>query len=413
MGWGLVSASRAKLFGNCTAAKDPAKTDFKVYDMCSESRRMACGSTPRSAYIVGNSLCRGAWKVTRKCLVMLFDDNAKMHPVRSELHSVRYKPLSAEAIERGISAGKVVCGGQLYAPSMVPYTEAETDQFDVESKLAWGRMWPTSHGKAKAFELIRRACILWHHANAKAGQQMVLWHTGPPLTYPYDCADCKRIGSAITQNNFGEADFKVSEAVQILAIEGSVMIQTIDTDMILQMLASKHIHPKSQVWVRLLNETLSIHAMVSEFGGSDRDARLSSTFWLLCCNGVDYCKGLTRFGFSTAGMMLLAQESARVVTHSPGANTATLNTSAMLQHLAAIKMRRSRNQTFIDFSDELHRIMFCLSLFTGAQKMREPYGGPDRTSGYLFAGAPDTFLCTEAVHLDTACCSNICIAIDE
>ena len=411
MGWGLVAASRAQLFDKCTVLKDPLSNDFTICDMCAEGRRMAVGPTPRSAAVVAKGICRTLWKKTNKCLVLLFDDSRRMHPIRAELHGTRYKPRSEEALAAGVAAGKVAVNGQLYAPDMLPYTARELSAFTIDSKIVWPRMWSSKIGKAKAFELIRNACVVWHHGNDIQDGSCVLWHEAEPITYPYDSAEAKRIGGIVSQNNFGEADFRVGEAVKDLALEGSVFIQTIDTDMIIQMQVSKGIMPSSTVHLRLLNETLNIGDMTAVYGADNRNQRLTAGFFFLSAGGVDYCRGLTRFGFVTKGLLMLAGELHECVTAHNA--TATLHAHALLQLLKQTKQRRCYKYTWQDFEDELHRIMFCLSLFTGAMKKREPFGGPDVTNTSLFAPQSDNFVCSDVGFLDASQCTDLTVLIDE
>ena len=411
MGWGLVSASRGRVFGFCTGEVDTA--DAMVVDMCSECRRVAVGPNARSARSVAYRMCDQFWKRVQKTLVLVFDDPDKMHPVRSELHAVRYKPVSEEKARRAIDSGKVVIGGQIYAPNMVPYTKAELQRLRVTTDVVWPRMWATAAGKARAFQLLQDASIMWHHANTKIGdgRSMILWSPERKVTYPYHCEAIAAVATAMFSNmTFGEADFQCSEAVKHLAASGSVIMQTIDTDMIIQMVASLRVTSQSTVHLRLLNETLCINKLVENYGDADADMRLSSAFFMLCCNGVDYCRGLSRFGFMIAGMLDLAGKAV-VVSHDAATGMATLDVHLVLQALGTIKVSHRKGQTWADFGEELHRIMFCLSFFSGACRSREPYGGPDLTEGPLFTCGDLDFNAKEVLSVDASACTNITVVI--
>ena len=96
-----------------------------------------------------------------------------------------------------------------------------------------------------------------------------------------------------------------------------------------------------------------------------------------------HCKGLPvwvydRWAFEPGGKAL-------VVTYNAERNSATLDVPMLLQALG-IKSA-TKKVTWSDFYSELHRIMFCLSLFSGACRSRQPYGGPDVTDGDLFGHA--------------------------
>lgn len=382
--------------------------------MCSECRRVAVGSNARSARSVSYRMCEQFWKRTRQTLVLVFDDPEKMHPIRSELHAVRYKPVSEEAARRATSSGKVVIGGQIYAKNMIPYTPDQMKKFTILSDVVWPRLWATPAGKARAFNLLCEACIMWHHANTKIddGRTMIIRSPNYKISYPYNDENVSDLAQGMFANmNFGEADFQCSEVVKYLSEKSSVIMQTIDTDMIIQMVASINITAKSSsIHLRLLNETLHINKLVDQFGGVNPEMRLSSAFFMLCCNGVDYCKGLSRFGFMIAGLLNLAGK-ALVVTYNAERSSATLDVRMLLQALGSIKVCHKKGVTWSDFSSELHRIMFCLSLFSGACRSRQPYGGPDVTEGDLFECGDTPFNAKEVLCIEPYSCNNVTIAV--
>ncbi|MEK9528699.1 MAG: hypothetical protein VW491_07270 [Gammaproteobacteria bacterium] len=378
MGWGLVAASRAKLLDNCTLGDDKGKLDATIVDMCSEARRVTGGPRPRSAASVANAVCTSLWKRTNHLLVVFYDNHARMHAQRSVLWSKRYRRLTDDECRAAEAKGKVVIDGAAYAPSSLPYTPEEVALMRTNASVVWPRLWCTQHGKKKAFSLISAAMVEWHHKNYVdgSGRRFVSWHADTPLSYPYNDADARDVARRCCSNTFGEADSMVSEALKVIGPDMTVNVQTIDTDMILQIVASRTAHTWRPSRLRLLNETINVADLVRQFGNDDYPRRLTSAFWLLACNGVDYCKGLTRFGFNTAALLQLASKPTKPLFVLCDAHAA-FESDTFLSLLAATKRRRVKNRDWGDFHSEVSAILFCISLFSGALCQRVPCGGPD------------------------------------
>ena len=378
MGWGLVAASRAQLLSQCTTLDEAVRQDATIVDMCSESRRVTGGPRPRSAACVARSVCTSLWKLTRSLLVMYYDDQSRMHTQRSILWSRRYRRLTVDECRAAEAKGKVIVDGAAYSPAMVPYTEREAKRLDTRSNVVWPKLWCTKHGKKKAFELIRDAAVEWHHEHYVdgSGRNFISFHGAEPFVYPYNDTAARELATRCCASTFGEADSMVSEALKVIGETQTVNIQTIDTDMILQVLVSRNAHAWQSVRLRLLNETLDAGALTREFGGADYAKRLTAAFWMLACNGVDYCKGLTRFGYGTKTLMELARH-ADPILFEVLEGTARFEAGTFLTVLAATKRRRVKGQDFCNFHSEVNAMLFCLSLFSGAMHNRMPCGGPD------------------------------------
>jgi len=376
MGWGVVAASRAKILGTAVLLDDPRWCTSTIVDVCSEARRMTGGPRPRTASNVAAAICTSMWKRTTHTLVFMYDDAERMHPQRDVLHAKRYRPMTAEKEAAERAKGRVIIQGSAYARGSEPYTDAEARSFTANSKIVWPRLWATTVGKACAFALVRKACIVWHQLNTddESERVFVSWHRGKPTAYPYDSQRARDVAKACCSNTFGEADGKVAEAVKVLAPHGPVIIQTIDTDMILQVLASRTAHEWPTVHLRLLNETVALHTFVAARGGDSYERRLTATFWLLACNGVDYCRGLTRFGFNVDALAESASASPALFSVNDG--EASFDAAAAMGVLCSLKRRRVKNRTWSEFNGEVSDMLFCLSLFSGAEPTKEPWGGP-------------------------------------
>lgn len=385
MGWGCPTNLRNKFLSDVITHTEPQKHHAFVTDMCGKARQHACGKTPRSAVVVANGMCKTFWKKTKKVLVLMFDDPKNIHPIRGELHKRRYKPLSAEKQQKAIEKGKVIVDNQAYAPDLLPYTAAEVAALTETDDVEWRRLWPARGGKKKAFELIATACMLWHHRNGGDDKRLIMWNDDTVTSYPYHCTETHQLAQRLCNNTGGEADTKTAEAAKVFDIEynASCFVDTIDTDMILQLTAAVELSQTTNMHLRLMNETIDVRQLITMFGGDDKSKRLSAVFWMLAVNGCDYCDGL-KFGWLQPDMIECAKDASHLVI-SAHDNTATFDTAAFIRITRTLKRRNVKNKTFQQLSAELHRMLFCVSYFSGADKQRAEFAGPDVTSGNLFA----------------------------
>ena len=415
MGWGLAAVQRNSLLQACTLEKEPGKTFALVVDMYATSRQMACGTSPRSARVVAKTLCQQFWTKCSGLLVLMYDDASRMHPIRSELHKVRYKALPQDKLDKGVAQGKIAVDGQLYTPDMVPYTKKEIEKFDMESQINWRRMWPTSHGKSCAFKLICEATIVWHHQHCKPGKKLIVWTSGTPVTYPYHDTETKDLAVQLCSNTYGEADGKILEAGKILCLMGhSVMLWTIDTDIILQVQASRAFSDNNELYLRLKNETIHAGRLVNLFGGDDVCARLSKVFFMLASAGCDYCKALTKFGFLSKELLgLVTSPSNEPVFELVDENRVLFDSNKFVALMLHTRRREKKKCTYKDLSDEVNRILFCVSYFGGANKTSLPYAGPPVPTTPLFDC--DAFVNASSLSYlarNSHLCYNVPICID-
>lgn len=402
MGWKLVKASRDKLLSEAHAQQEPGKCKTTVVDMCAEGRRQAVGQNPRSARAVSKSICTSLWKKTSDLVVFLYDDASRMHAARDDLHRQRYRPMTSNAARKAVAAGKVLVDGQAYAPNMLPYTPKEIALFTDKTPIVWPRLWSSKHGKKKAFDLLEDGCVWWHHQNATF-HKFVSWSAGKPLSYPYTNKDLAELSLSLCNNYYGEADNKVQMAVEVLQQQASgqepdsIMIITIDTDMIIQMVAADIVPAPGTLWLHLLNETIDIGRLCKVFGSGNRTDRLTSVVLLLCSAGVDYCRGLGFLGFGSAELGALARTPSKFdfLRLDFEARRAKLLTRKFLSVLSTCQRRKIRGFTWEEFSSEIHSIIFCASLFAGADRLRQPAAGPDKTSGHLFPARAGPFLSSD------------------
>lgn len=380
MGWGLVAASREKILEGCTLLTgEPHKCSALVVDVCSEARRLGYGNKPRTARSVASQMCKNLMKRSTGLVVYMFDDSGRMHTARGDLHRRRYPDLTDEQLQQARDKGKICVGRRAFARGTEPYDDSKIDGLHTRSSVVWQRMWSSAKGKNRAFLLLSQAILEHYHQNGDVSRdEMIVWRTGDPEIWPPNNEELGDVAKSICNNTFGEADGKVCEAVKVLAPLRSMFVVTVDTDMILQFLCSRNAHMWGHgVWLRLLNETVNANNLVNKFGGCSFMERLSSAFWLMACNGVDYCRGLTRFGFNVAA---LSGSTSRVVFSEVSSTAVEFKVDVFVDSLLHVTPRRRRvkNRAWSEFVSEVADMLFCISLFSGADSQKEPAGGPDR-----------------------------------
>ena len=406
MGWGVAKAQRTALLLKHHLPK-VGQYDALVVDMCSESRRVGSGPRAESAERMALRICKPFFAATPvgpggapgAILVAMFDCKERMHEARADLHKRRYKPVVAEALKEAADRGAVVVDGVAYAPGNVPYTRQEVESFTARSPVVWTRLWASSYGKDKSWELLYAGMIDAHHRSGVEQRRFVMWLRGKPFTWPYAEEGEKECGlaSALCDNTHGEGDQRVCEASRILAVFGfkRILIQTIDTDMILQVFCTPDWGGKAgcvrgRLHLKLKNEIVNIGAALADVG-TTVDARMTAAFWCLACGGVDYCKGLTRFGFTTKELMRMVSLGDDDVVHFSGTRfTIELDVPELMKKLGAMPRRKIKNRHIGDFVTELNAMIFCVALFAGASSKREPCGGPVMPAVRIFPGVSDT-----------------------
>ena len=371
-----------------------------VVDMCSESRRIGSGPRPESAERLASRICKGLFAVTPvaadgsvSVVVAMFDCKERMHEARGALHAARYRCLSVEAAAAARAKGKVVVGGAAYAADMVPYTAEEVAGFGVRTAVVWNRLW-SGVGKDRAWELLYDGMVCAHHRHGEVGRRFVMWLRDEPYEWPYVAAEeGDDLATVLCANTHGEGDQRVCEAARLLLTRGvdSVLIKTIDTDMIVQVLLTPDWGgeaggPDGGLCLQLKNELVDM-AGVCRALGKTPNQRMTAGFWCLACGGVDYCKGLTRFGFSTRVLLgLVAAGTENVVNFDGVTGTLTVSVRAVVDSLWGVKRRQMKGETVGGFVAELNSIAFCVALFAGASSRREPCGGPVMPDLAIFGG---------------------------
>lgn len=383
MGWKRPAAARHALLTQHYV--DPSKCGpyaAVVVDACSESRRIGCGPRPESAEKLCARMFRGLAKKCTSNLVVMFDCQQLMHEARAGLHASRYPKLDEDGRRRASDAGKIIVGGRAFSPGSEPYRDSDVAVMTTSSNVVWNRLWASSAGKERAWSLIYDGLIVAIHAHAKETLECVLWYRGSPFVWPYNKKKERAARARILcANTYGEGDQRVCEAAQALAgfSVPSVLVQTVDTDMLIQVLCAENWHGLPILHIQLKNEVVDATSMCHRFGPG-WGARINTAFWLLASAGVDYCRGLARFGYATAALeqnavrQATASRASRVVRAT--GNSLTIDVGKLFQELEAIPRRKMQRAMAADFNSEVGQILFCIALFSGASRHRLPCGGP-------------------------------------
>lgn len=384
MGWGATKTHRSKLLGqHYVPGKQRRTYGTVVVDMCSEARRVGSGPREQSAERLCDGIFRGLINKCAGTLVIMFDCSERMHERRESLHRARYPALTDAQVEAAADAGKVVVGRRAFSRGSHPYATAEVKKFTPRTPLVWNRLWASAEGKAMGWQMLYTALIVACHRNATDDHTCIMWLRGAPFVWPYTSEPEKHralaeTARAVCANTYGEADQRICEAARIIAggaPGGAMLVQTIDTDFLLQALCTPAWGGVATLHLQLKNETVDLAGMCSRFGGGAA-ARINAAFWCMACGGVDYCRGLTRFGYKTSDLLACAEPGAAPPVVDAGEGCVALRTKTLLGHLSTLSRRRMKRVTVDDFSGEVNDMMFCIALFAGMSSKREPCGGP-------------------------------------
>lgn len=222
------------------------------------------------------------------CVVIMFDEAAKMMPQRGALHAERYKkPLRAEVRAAAAAAAKRAQTAALSEP------------------VQFKELFDSGAGKLTAYKLLAGACfteltrISGYDDNALCsfavcGPTGTVAARGPGFPPGWQAAAAR----------WGEADQKCYEAAAAFGAEGwETAVVTIDTDMVLQTVARHASAPPTRIALKA--ETVDGARLAQRFGTTPAQ-RLSGAFLLAAAYGCDYCKPLSFAGYRKADVALLA-----------------------------------------------------------------------------------------------------------
>ena len=150
--------------------------------------------------------------------------------------------------------------------------------------------------------------------------------------------------------------------------------------------------------------------------GSRQD-RIHLMFWCLCCGGVDYCSGLSSFGFSEPFIVSLIEAKIHnkftFLEEEVDEETPTVRNLAFYpqkfitllwrkyaKFSATTRKRKASNSTVKDFATEIHHILFCVMYYLGWDPLRQR-GGPIMTKNSNIELFPPTIDEIEDLYMHT------------
>lgn len=277
----------------------------------------------------------------------------------------------------------------------------------------WEAVLANPQTKAAAYALVWQC--LTEAAAERLPDDLVLTITdptgGPPWTFPADAGDTPSVAST-TANRYGEADAQVvvaaattiNRAVAAGRPVPKVAVFTIDTDMALQLLG---IWPRNVtvVWAKVVATPTAVHRTLTTASKNEpgaptrpvwevvdcnamvapRQQMVSRLLWCLLAKGVDYCKGICKYGWTQQRLVTtMASRGANVVEITPGGAAVDM---ALLRRLLGAPGARSAGRRLEKvgrpgggaegIAGELDRVLFCLRYYMWFDGTRPGWGGPE------------------------------------
>ena len=390
MGWGLTAAIRADVLASSTSY-ETALPETTVYfiDGPAVCRSNAVGTRPASAiaqYVLNQ--IKGA----TTDVVILFDCPAHVPAARDAVH-----------LARGVDATGAALGAEFLQA-------ATTRTLGVDNNgapITWQRLFNTTVGKARAYELLHLA---FREETLQAGPKGRATTISSPTdasvwSHPFDQPSF--FASDISNYAYGEAEAQLAMCVHGLSQRrpgATSTIWTIDTDILLQVALTPAIDA-SAVQIALAKVYKNDDTVVRSSAAGRKRAKIESLspmweivscrqlqlqasatglFWFLCAGGVDYCRGLGGFGWPQ-----------RVAIHNAAGPKLLFQTDGGwkfdIERLASTlrDTRKSRRKDAEpgQLANELDNILFCWRYYMWQCKSKANVAGPAKTVFFSSFGA--------------------------
>lgn len=406
MGWKASAKLRRELIAAAgalidNAARPPPEPDYVVVDLNTQLRLVTAGNAPTSARQAALRVLDRAFgkdNPQNAAVIIVADDKTKLPSIRHKVQRARLKELSPDQCVTAAARGKVIVGNRAFAPGKEPYSTEELDGLDtgdIKIPIQWDRLLNCPRGKGIAFNLLVKA--LKHVAQGVVRGdrfKMLLWHRGDTAyTFPNNWPP--ELVNAITDNAFGEADERVTEAIAAIqkfhSVESlDIVVKTIDTDMLIQMLVAP-IQANGSITIHFKNEIVDGLKWRAYFGESLNE-RASRALLLTFASGCDYNSGLTPYGYLNKAIIAHASESASSVEPpfvfvDRETETCTVDTAQLARSLRQIP-RRNKRKIPMEFAEELENAAYTVAYFSGIKRRA---GGPEQQSAaHLFEATDPT-----------------------
>lgn len=386
MGWGASAKMKRIVCASATELHtDNKSADVLIYDM---------NAIGRSHFNYQSDVCPleavvRFWKFQiaphqeTHLFAFHFDSAHLIPPERQEfLQCIRYKE-----VERDVFPEEVKIDGRIYRRGQEPATKEEVKLMTRDfMPVSYQRMWSSRQGKAKLWRIISDLLIEFaDKLTAKNTKYIIEPPQGGRITIPKCKSETK---------NWGEADQKATALVRELIKtepESTISVCTIDWDMIIAGTCcfNKNVNVKiSRIYREKNTSNLFFSAVSAKNKSTERVNEYiypalvgpqSCAWWMLALGGVDYCKGLTRFGFTSASILELIQEEGIKPLILKKNRMYGIDLKAVFSQLKKMRVLRRKVECPREFMREIKAMTFCMLYFLGCGEMN-PRAGPDMST---------------------------------
>ena len=367
--------------------------------------RSNCVGTRPAATMVKQVLAQAGFPQSCMRLVVCFDNN-NIPPARAAVHAARAARVKQCASPAEIKAATIYSLGS----------------------TTWENLFANTAGKIAAFQLILVALqqeVVRLYTQMSEDSPMFEVVVSLPYAeevwrYPNNRA--ATISDPNTQ--YGEAEAQAVFVVEelVMAKTGPVVVLTIDTDIILQLMGiyTKQVYIRiAKVWnvtpkaitasnkrkrggsvdmvgdsaepvqyrtlrlaTKAKDKTSSIEPMFEYIScaaiqrrfGPDAASIMNTMLWMLLAAGVDYNKGLCQFGWSSHRVLTLSQVP---VVHSLTIGAVTVDITAICKALLGLKRRTPKSADLANgLVSELNDTLYCFAYYLWYDQVRKGAAGP-------------------------------------
>ena len=427
MGWSVPKQNRIKLLRESGALLDPQKHVLEgvthvVVDLNTQVRLVTTGPDVSAVLAAHRLIARATGNFPAATLVVLADDSTKLPPIRAAVQRKRLRILEPAEQAKQERMGKIIVDRRAFKPGTEPYSAealAGIATKGIYAKVNWTRLLASSAGKKVAYTLLVEALKTSAQMVVRDPQfRLLVWHTGDtPYTFPNNWDP--RFVESITDNAYGEADERVTEAIR--AIESwcsghapNIIVRTIDTDMLIQVLVADIAQPTTaSLTIQFKNEWVDAFRWKAFFqrAPDESENELASRALMLCfSSGCDYNDGLTPYGYRNAAILKAAvSEPLNLCTLDREADTCSFDLVAIAHVLRKLK-RASPLKDKGEFQQELENATYTVAYFSGVKRK---CGGPEQQRAHVIKARADatdeselgaflTFATDEAYFVDHA-----------
>lgn len=416
MGFGAAPLTKRKLFcaSRLYSSREDLSYDVATVDVAAMFRKLVpfnlgAEVTPLSA--VQRIFLPSILRFKTSTVVFCFDSPRHIPEVRKIFHAERrYK-----ASPRPPKAGQLRCpeDGRNYTPDTYPATDADIAALTMTSMpCPWAKFWNSAAGKVALWRCIEDSIRhLVVTGQVRRGVRCIIDGIDGHDLWVHPADD----KAEFFKHHYGEGDMK--SILWATHLPGRVLVMTIDWDVVLALLLydapldvwigtvyhgdkdgiesapfmsqAVELTKKGalKVWGELNPAVEIVHPPFPEW------TRLERQHYLMLClamGGVDYCYGLSAFGFPEAKLLELALDGTygkfmvnmfdkespleRCIKFYPEEFAASIKkafTPGRVRH------KPPPGRTIADeFSTEVRNILYCIMYFGGFDSARVPSGPP-------------------------------------